>query len=64
MGQILAALERFHQGERAGWVQRESKSAEETLQLLNDGKGLAEIARIRGRQLSTIVAGLVEAGPA
>ncbi len=62
--EILAALERFRRGQRAGWVQRESKPAEETLRLLNEGKNLAEIAQIRGRQLSTIVttvAGLLEA---
>jgi ATP-dependent DNA helicase RecQ len=63
--EILAALERFRQGERAGWVQRESKPAEETLRLLNEGKTLEEVAQVRGRQLSTIVstvALLVEAG--
>lgn len=63
--QILAALERFRQGERAGWVQRESKPAEETLRLLNEGKSLEEIAQIRRRQLSTVVtavAGLLAAG--
>lgn len=63
--EILAALERFRSGERAGWVQRASKPAEETLRLLNEGKNLVEIAQIRGRQLSTIattVAGLIEMG--
>jgi ATP-dependent DNA helicase RecQ len=54
--EILAALERFRSGERAGWAQRESKPAEETLRLLHEGKSLVEIAQARGRQLSTIVA--------
>jgi ATP-dependent DNA helicase RecQ len=65
--EILAALERFRQGERAGWTQVQSKPADETLRLLNDGKSLAEIAQIRGRQMSTIVstvASLVEDGQA
>jgi ATP-dependent DNA helicase RecQ len=63
--EVLAALQRFRQGDRAHSVQQESKPAEETLRLLNAGKGLAEIAQIRGRQLSTVVttvAGLMEAG--
>jgi ATP-dependent DNA helicase RecQ len=65
--EILAALGRFRQGERAGWTQQQSKPADETLRLLNDGKTLEEIAQIRGRQISTIVstvASLVEAGQA
>jgi ATP-dependent DNA helicase RecQ len=63
--QILAALARFQQGERAGWTQQQSKPVDETTRLLNDGKSLEEIAQIRGRQVSTIVstvALLVEAG--
>ena len=39
--------------------------AEETLRLLNEGRTLEEIARDRGRQISTViasVAGLIEAG--
>jgi ATP-dependent DNA helicase RecQ len=52
---ILEALQRYAQGERAGGVQRESKPAEETLRLLHEGKSLLEVAQIRGRQLSTIV---------
>jgi ATP-dependent DNA helicase RecQ len=63
--EILAALARFQQGERAGWTQPQSKPVDETLRLLNDGKSLEEIAQIRGRQLSTItatVAALVEDG--
>jgi len=63
--EILAALEKFRKGERAGWTQRQAKPADETLRLLNDGKSLEEIAQIRGRQMSTIVsavAKLLQAG--
>jgi ATP-dependent DNA helicase RecQ len=63
--EILAALERFSQGERAGGVQQQAKPVEETLRLLSEGKTLEEIAQIRGRQVSTIVsavANLLETG--
>ncbi len=63
--EILAALERFRRGERAGGIQQPAKPAEETLRLLTEGKTLEEIAQIRGRQVSTVVsaiANLVEAG--
>jgi len=64
--EILAALGKFQKGERAaGWTQQQTKPAEETLRLLNEGKSLEEIAQIRGRQMSTIVsgvAGLIETG--
>ncbi len=63
--EILAALERFRQGERAGGIQQQAKPAEETLRLLSEGKTLEEIAQIRGRQISTVVsaiANLVETG--
>ena len=63
--EILDALEKFRKGGRAGWVQKQSKPADETLRLLNEGKSFEEIATIRGRQVSTItstVAGLLEAG--
>jgi ATP-dependent DNA helicase RecQ len=63
--EILAALERFRQGERAGGTQQQAKPAEETLRLLSEGKSLEEIAQIRGRQMSTVVsavAALVETG--
>src|ERR1700688_206827 len=56
--QILAALEKFRQGERAGGAQRQAKPADETLRVLNEGKRLEEIAQIRGRQVSTIVSGV------
>jgi ATP-dependent DNA helicase RecQ len=63
--EILAAVERFRQGERAGGIQQQAKPAEETLRLLGEGKTLEEIAQIRGRQISTVVsaiANLVEKG--
>jgi ATP-dependent DNA helicase RecQ len=63
--QILAALEKFHQGSRPQFDQKRVKPADETLRLLNAGKNLEEIAQIRGRQLSTVtksVADLVEEG--
>jgi len=63
--EILAALERFRQGERVGGIQPQAKPAEETLRLLSEGKTLAEIAQLRGRQVSTVVsavANLVETG--
>jgi len=63
--EILAALERFRQGERAGGPERQAKPADETLRLVDEGKTLDEIAQIRGRQVSTIintVASLLEAG--
>ena len=64
--QILEALARFHQGVRAAAAaQPAAKPAEETLRLLAEGRTLAEIAAIRGRQLSTVtamVADMIEAG--
>jgi ATP-dependent DNA helicase RecQ len=63
--EILDALKKFHEGQRASWTQREAKPAGETLRLLGEGRTLEEIAQIRGRQLSTVVsavANLVEAG--
>ncbi len=64
--QILEALERFRKGVRAAAeAQPASTPAEETLRLLAEGRTLAEIAAIRGRQLSTVaamVADMIEAG--
>jgi ATP-dependent DNA helicase RecQ len=63
--EILAALENFRRGERAGGAQPQTKPAHETLRLLREGKTLEEIAQTRGRQLSTVVsmvASLVEMG--
>jgi ATP-dependent DNA helicase RecQ len=53
--EILAALERFRQGERAGGTEQQAKPAEETVRLLSEGKSLEKIAQIRGRQVSTVV---------
>ncbi|MGA7684629.1 MAG: RecQ family ATP-dependent DNA helicase [Terriglobales bacterium] len=65
--EILQALRNFAAGTRAMIVARSREQApeEETLRLLNEGKTLEEIARIRARQISTVigtVAGLIEAG--
>lgn len=64
--QILDALERFRQGERATAVlDKRSKPAENTVRLLAEGRSFEEIAKIRGRQLKSVidlVAGLVENG--
>ncbi len=63
---ILAALRQYREGARAS-SSTEKKTAPglETLQLLAEGKSFEDIARIRGRQISTVVnavAGLVEKG--
>jgi ATP-dependent DNA helicase RecQ len=64
--QILDALERFRQGARATISQeKKSKPAEETVRLLAEGRSFEEIAKLRGRQLKSVidlVAGLVEKG--
>jgi ATP-dependent DNA helicase RecQ len=64
--QILDAIERFRQGARAAVSQeKKSKPAEETVRLLAEGRSFEEIAKIRGRQLKSVidlVAGLVEKG--
>lgn len=64
--QILAALHRYRDGERASALpQRKTAPALETLRLLNEGKSFEEIAQIRGRQVTTVVnavATLVEKG--
>jgi ATP-dependent DNA helicase RecQ len=63
---ILAALERFQNGERANEPLKQiSRPLASTKKLLEEGQSFAEIAVIRGRQLSTIinsVAELVENG--
>lgn len=63
---ILSALRRYHEGARASVpVGMKTAPALETLQLLTAGKTFAEIAQIRGRQISTVVnaaANLVEKG--
>jgi ATP-dependent DNA helicase RecQ len=65
--QILEALRRFAQGERASpdWPAKPGQPAHETLRLLREGRTFEEIAQVRGRKLSTIVetvARLIEAG--
>lgn len=63
--QIIEAIRRYREGARAVLPQKRTAPVLETLQLIQAGKTLQEIAAIRGRQLSTIidaVAGLVERG--
>jgi ATP-dependent DNA helicase RecQ len=64
--EIFAALESYRRGVRASQVPVHANSpAEETLRLLAEGRSFAEIAEIRGRQLSTVVgmaADLIEKG--
>jgi len=63
---ILDALRQYRAGARASAeLQRKTAPALETLQLLAEGKSFEDIARIRGRQISTVVnavASLVEKG--
>jgi ATP-dependent DNA helicase RecQ len=59
--QILAALVRFEGGARVRTTAAvKIKPAEETLQLLRQGKTFADIANLRGRQLSTVVSTVAE----
>lgn len=65
--EILRALERFRNGERASkeWHARPSNPSLETLELLQKGHTLEEIAQIRGRKVASVVAlvaDLVERG--
>jgi ATP-dependent DNA helicase RecQ len=66
--EILQELRRFEEGERAAASKKVAVSpAEETLQLLAQGKTLEEIARARGRQLASVVSmvsEMVESGEA
>ena len=63
---LLRALRDFGAGARAVAAALPMNApAEETLRFLNEGRTLEEIARLRGRQISTViasVAGLIEAG--
>jgi ATP-dependent DNA helicase RecQ len=53
---ILDALARFRQGARAVAVpQQKARPAQETMRLLAEGRTFDEIAKIRGRQLRTVV---------
>jgi ATP-dependent DNA helicase RecQ len=64
--EILQALRNFGGGARAApIVSRDPAPAEQTLRLLNEGHSFEEIARIRARQISTVVctvASLIETG--
>jgi ATP-dependent DNA helicase RecQ len=64
--EILQALRNFGGGARATpTVAREPAPAEHTLRLLNEGRSFEEIARVRARQISTVmctVASLIETG--
>ncbi len=58
---ILNALEEFRGGRRAASDDtKKSRPAEETLRLLAEGRSLEEIAKERGRQLSSVVSLIVE----
>src|ERR1700693_609362 len=63
---ILAALERYRNGARASAVpEKKTAPALETMRLLIAGHSFEDIAKIRGRQLSTVVnavANLVQRG--
>jgi ATP-dependent DNA helicase RecQ len=64
--EILQVLRNFGEGARAAPIAfKEPAPAEQTLRLLSEGRSFEEIARIRARQVSTIVctvANLVETG--
>lgn len=64
--QILEALEQFRNGARAtASTERKIPPAVETMRLLQEGRSFEDIAKLRGRQLSTVVstvAALVETG--
>jgi ATP-dependent DNA helicase RecQ len=63
--QILYALKRYQDGARASAPDKKITPSEETIQLIEEGKTLEEIAVIRARRLSTIVSmvsDLVERG--
>jgi ATP-dependent DNA helicase RecQ len=69
-GEIFAAFEAYRNGARAAGPKghpeiSQVSPAEETMRLVAEGKSFEEIARIRGRQLATVVnmvADLVERG--
>jgi ATP-dependent DNA helicase RecQ len=64
--EILQVLRNFGDGARATQtVAKEPAPAEQTLRLLNEGRSFEEIARMRARQISTVVctvANLIETG--
>ena len=53
--EILDAVRRYETGSRAAVPEKTVNPTLETLRLLQQGKTLAEIAQIRGRQLGTVV---------
>ena len=64
--EILAAIRQFRQGARADkTTEKKLPARQETLKLVLEGKTLEEIARMRGRQLGSVVelvASMVEGG--
>jgi ATP-dependent DNA helicase RecQ len=59
--ELLVALAQFRKGARAAEMhEQKSKPGEETIRLLEQGRTFAEIAQIRGRQVSTVVAIVAE----
>lgn len=65
--QLLEALERFRNGERAGAdsLAKPIHPREDTLELLREGRSFEDIAQIRGRKLNSVfdmVANMVESG--
>jgi ATP-dependent DNA helicase RecQ len=67
--QILVAIRRFREGDRArnDWKAQASRPAEETLRLLEEGRTFEEIAQHRGRQVRAVialVADMIERGEA
>jgi ATP-dependent DNA helicase RecQ len=66
--EILQVLRNFGEGARATQTAaKEPAPAEQTLRLLNEGRSFEEIARMRARQISTVVctvANLIETGQA
>ena len=63
--EIFAAFDAFRNGARAAQRAAQASPADETMRLLAEGKTFAEIAEVRGRQVSTVVnmvADLVERG--
>jgi ATP-dependent DNA helicase RecQ len=59
--QILDAIRRFREGERASATQAKvSRPAQETLQLLQEGHTFEEIAQLRGRRVQAVVALIAE----
>lgn len=59
--EILKALRRFSDGARATeTLKKSSQAADETVRLLAEGRNFEEIAKIRGRQIASVVALVAE----